>query len=169
MRPVTDIICVANVGVQNLIPLLCIRPMRLFLPAEHIRRVRIVLLRATHLPFVALIWAYESSRQYISRRGSYLPPMASARGSRLPLASSQVAFPFSTHQAPLQTSTLPVDTLGARDQRRPANPDQQREARGLGLGQTERVDMADMIDEVERLRAQVDRVAATMAVHQRGR
>ncbi|KAL4891535.1 hypothetical protein BDV59DRAFT_65571 [Aspergillus ambiguus] len=153
---------------MNLIPLLCIRPMRLFLSAEHIRRVRIVLLRATHLPFVALIWAYESSRQYISRRGSYLPPTASARG---PTMQGKLSLP--THQAPLLISTAPGDTLGSGDPgklgRLSKSNQQQREARGLGLGQTERVDMAGMIDEVERLRAQVERVAATMAFHQRGR
>ncbi|KAL5359921.1 hypothetical protein BJX96DRAFT_149367 [Aspergillus floccosus] len=155
---------------MNLIPLLCIRPMRLFLSAEHIRRVRIVLLRATHLPFVALIWTYESSRQYVSRRGSYLPPTASARGSRLSLEPTQLGYSFSTHRAPLQTSATQVDALGSAESRKLANLNQQeREARGLSPGQTDRVDMADMIDEVERLRAQVERVAATMAVHQRGR
>ncbi|KAF2658753.1 hypothetical protein K491DRAFT_244882 [Lophiostoma macrostomum CBS 122681] len=42
----------------NLIPLV-LRPLRLVLPSERLRSARIVLLRATHLPFVGAIWAYE--------------------------------------------------------------------------------------------------------------
>ncbi|CAI6276962.1 unnamed protein product [Periconia digitata] len=42
----------------NLIPLL-LRPLRLVLPSERLRSTRIALLKATHVPFVAAIWAYE--------------------------------------------------------------------------------------------------------------
>ncbi|KAF2873454.1 hypothetical protein BDV95DRAFT_627374 [Massariosphaeria phaeospora] len=42
----------------NLLPLV-LRPLRLFLPSERLRSARIVLLKATHLPFVGAIWAYE--------------------------------------------------------------------------------------------------------------
>ncbi|KAL5411004.1 hypothetical protein PMIN03_005108 [Paraphaeosphaeria minitans] len=42
----------------NLIPLL-LRPLRLVLPSERLRSARIVILKATHLPFVGAIWAYE--------------------------------------------------------------------------------------------------------------
>ncbi|KAL1798676.1 hypothetical protein ACET3X_002713 [Alternaria dauci] len=42
----------------NLIPLV-IRPLRLVLPSERLRSVRIVLLKATHLPLVSAIWAFE--------------------------------------------------------------------------------------------------------------
>jgi len=42
----------------NLIPLV-IRPLRLVIPSERLRSVRIVLLKATHLPLVFAIWAYE--------------------------------------------------------------------------------------------------------------
>ncbi|KAE8147276.1 hypothetical protein BDV25DRAFT_160728 [Aspergillus avenaceus] len=142
----------------NLIPLLCIRPLRLLLPAEYIRRVRIVLLRATHLPFVALIWAYESSRRYVSRRNSQFPPTATARGSSRPV---------SMVQGNLGLSTTDVRSLGSGKARRQPNPGHYPGARGSGLGQAGRVDMADMIDEMERLRTQVERVAATVAFHQR--
>jgi hypothetical protein len=43
----------------NLIPLLFLRPLRLFLTASTIRSARIVLLKATHSPIVAAIWLYE--------------------------------------------------------------------------------------------------------------
>ncbi|KAF1964575.1 hypothetical protein BU23DRAFT_594080 [Bimuria novae-zelandiae CBS 107.79] len=42
----------------NLIPLL-LRPLRLVLPSERLRSARIILLKATHLPFVGAIWVYE--------------------------------------------------------------------------------------------------------------
>ncbi|KNG89581.1 hypothetical protein ANOM_003182 [Aspergillus nomiae NRRL 13137] len=144
----------------NLIPLLCIRPLRLFLPAEHIRRVRIVLLRATHLPFVALIWAYESSRRYVSRRNtsSQWPPTATARGSGRPVSSIQTGLAFSTADA---------RSLSSGRARKQPNPEQYIGVRGRNAGPAESVDLADMIDEVERLRTQVERVAATVTLHHR--
>ncbi|PYH99409.1 hypothetical protein BO71DRAFT_224061 [Aspergillus ellipticus CBS 707.79] len=151
----------------NLIPLLCIRPMRLFLPAEHIRRVRIILLRATHLPFVALIWAYESSRRYVSRRNSQFPPTATTGGSSRPTSSIQMGFPFSTHHAPPHASAFDRRSLGSSRLRERSNPAQHPEARGPSSGQAGRADIADVIDEVERLRTQVERVAATMAFTRR--
>ncbi|EXJ74919.1 uncharacterized protein A1O5_01615 [Cladophialophora psammophila CBS 110553] len=51
----------------NLFPLIVLRPLRLVLPSEEVRRIRIFVLKATHIPFVALIWAYENSRTMISR------------------------------------------------------------------------------------------------------
>lgn len=50
----------------NLIPLLFIRPLRLFLPSDTVRRIRILLLRCVSIPFVALIWCYESSSRMFS-------------------------------------------------------------------------------------------------------
>ncbi|KAK4969320.1 hypothetical protein LTR66_011683 [Elasticomyces elasticus] len=69
----------------NLIPLL-LRPLRLFLPAERLRGARIVLLKVTHFPCVALIYAYENGRQYLTdrqqERGSWLPLMGGAESPR---------------------------------------------------------------------------------------
>ncbi|KAH7116085.1 hypothetical protein B0J11DRAFT_117124 [Dendryphion nanum] len=42
----------------NLIPLV-LRPLRLLLPSERVRSARIILLKGTHAPFIAAIWAYE--------------------------------------------------------------------------------------------------------------
>ena len=46
----------------NLIPLALLRPLRLCLPGRTVRSFRISLLKATHGPFVAAIWAYEGLR-----------------------------------------------------------------------------------------------------------
>ncbi|KAG7004943.1 hypothetical protein G7Y79_00022g051640 [Physcia stellaris] len=43
----------------NLIPLILFRPLRLCVPADQIRSARIFLLKATHWPYVAAIYAYE--------------------------------------------------------------------------------------------------------------
>lgn len=62
---------------QNLIPLL-LRPLRLVLPADQLRKIRIWLLKALHWPFVACIIGYENGRQYLSaRKGAYLSHVAS--------------------------------------------------------------------------------------------
>ncbi|KAF4156993.1 hypothetical protein CNMCM8927_006076 [Aspergillus lentulus] len=156
-----------DIAYDNLIPLLCIRPLRLLLSAGHIRRVRIVLLRATHLPFVALIWAFESSRRYVSQRNNQFPPTQTTSTS-----SIQANFPFSTRHAPVHASTVDTSQLGCGKSKGSSNAAQHAEARGVcGLtpNQAGRNDLADMIDELERLRTQVERVAATVAFHQRNR
>ncbi|KAJ6048113.1 uncharacterized protein N7446_010967 [Penicillium canescens] len=135
----------------NLIPLLCIRPMRIFLSAGTVRRVRIVLLRATHLPFVALIWAYESKWRHPRRHNSRLPPM-SARAYR----TSANEATLSRCQDPHHPSVSIVGTsLGPGKGRR---VDQQA-ARESGM-ERRQTPFTDLIDTIERLRAQVDAIAA---------
>jgi hypothetical protein len=53
----------ADSKIQNLIPLF-LRPLRLCLSQEHLRRTRIVLLKITHAPYVGAIWAYEGLHDY---------------------------------------------------------------------------------------------------------
>lgn len=48
----------------NLIPLIVLRPLRLFFSGETIRGWRIALLKATHIPFVFMIWTYESFSEW---------------------------------------------------------------------------------------------------------
>ncbi|SLM40261.1 hypothetical protein LPUS_11008 [Lasallia pustulata] len=52
----------------NLIPLICFRPLRLCIPSEQLRSARIVLLKVTHIPYVAAIWAYEGGHKYVSKK-----------------------------------------------------------------------------------------------------
>ena len=74
---------------QNLIPLLCIRPLRLLLSSETLRSARIILLKSTHLPFVGLIWAYENSRRFVSKRMRLPPPSTRRFLPARPLTASQ--------------------------------------------------------------------------------
>lgn len=125
--------------------------MRIFLSAGTVRRVRIVLLRATHLPFVALIWAYESKWRHPRRHNSRLPPM-SARAYRTSANEATV----SRCQDPHHPSVRIVETsLGPGKER---SVDQQA-ARESGMEQRQS-QFTDLIDTIERLRAQVDAIAA---------
>ncbi|PBP17410.1 receptor-activated Ca2+-permeable cation channel [Diplocarpon rosae] len=49
----------------NLIPLILIRPLRLFLSADDLRRARIVTLKITHSPIVAAIWVFEKAHEKV--------------------------------------------------------------------------------------------------------
>lgn len=44
----------------NIIPLILIRPLRIFLPASQLRNLRIIILKIIHLPIVGLIWVFEN-------------------------------------------------------------------------------------------------------------
>ncbi|KAJ5800504.1 uncharacterized protein N7518_002572 [Penicillium psychrosexuale] len=133
----------------NLIPLLCIRPMRLFLSAGTVRRVRIVLLRATHLPFVALIWAYESKWRHSKRTTIQLPPMsARGQGTSEP-TESRCRDPH--HPSVVETNRLGPGKAPSVDQQA---------VRELDMGQVGQVpQLADLIDTIERLRTQVEAIA----------
>ncbi|CAI7594986.1 unnamed protein product [Penicillium viridicatum] len=133
----------------NLIPLLCIRPMRLFLSAGTVRRVRIVLLRATHLPFVALIWAYESKWRHSKRQNSLLPPMSARQGSSENPTGPRCQDPH--HPSVVETNRLGPGKSPSVDQQA---------ARELDMGQFGKVpQLADLIDTIERLRTQVEAIA----------
>lgn len=99
--------------VQNLIPL-CLRPFRLILPSETARSARIAILKATHLPFVGAIWAYEqlvNSRKQKTGLMSFNGPQGLGSTKRPPrLAINSPGFliadpeatlipPFKSHQA----------------------------------------------------------------------
>ncbi|RWQ91416.1 hypothetical protein C8Q69DRAFT_489156 [Paecilomyces variotii] len=131
----------------NLIPLFFLRPLRLFLSAGTSRRVRIVLLKITHFPFVVIILAYEASRRYAS--GS----LQTNHYSAIPTLRGHPA----AAQAPSLASGKERISAGYGP-----------EARGsesVPAGRPAR--LAEAINEVERLRSQVERVAATLALQQR--
>ncbi|KAJ6105070.1 hypothetical protein N7486_003759 [Penicillium sp. IBT 16267x] len=145
----------------NLIPLLCVRPLRLFLSAETVRRVRIVLLRATHLPFVMMIWIYESSRQSSGKSSS-----RSSRplGGRPPSTTASEPS-VSRFQAPLHPSVVEVNRLRLGHERLDVDSHGASESNPPQSGQTQ---LADIMDAVERLRVQVERVSMVLAAQQRG-
>ncbi|KAJ5638200.1 hypothetical protein N7490_008079 [Penicillium lividum] len=144
----------------NLIPLLCIRPLRLFLSAETVRRVRIVLLRATHLPYVMMIWIYESSR-----RNSEKPSSRSIAGR--PPSTSTSDLSISRFQAPMHPSVVEVNRIRLGHEQLGADLQNASEFHPARPGQTQ-TQLADVMDAVERLRVQVERVSMALAAQQRG-
>lgn len=89
---------------QNLIPLL-LRPLRLVMPSERLRSARILILKATHLPFVGAIWSYEllaSSRKPngFSMSGPETPTMSKRffRSSIQPARSLATGFQASPEE-----------------------------------------------------------------------
>ncbi|KAL3491527.1 hypothetical protein BJX62DRAFT_204863 [Aspergillus germanicus] len=144
----------------NLIPLLCIRPMRLFLPAEDIRRVRIVLLRATHLPCVVLLWAYESGRRLLSSQRKQSVSRMTPRELSHPTSIIQSRSGRSGHHAMRVASNINTNGQTTPTPVRLTESPQQ-------SGQD--VNVASMLDDMERLRVQVERVAAAVGVHHRNR
>lgn len=147
---------------KNLIPLLCIRPMRLFLSAETVRRVRIVLLRATHVPFVMLIWAYESTQRQRRRPTTQLPPLFTGRGH----GPSALEPSVSRCQDPHHPSVVEVYRPGPGFGRTPVEQ-QYFDAGESGTPEHKQTQLADVIDAVEKLRQQVERVTTTLAAQQR--
>ncbi|KAI4250977.1 MAG: hypothetical protein LQ352_005147 [Teloschistes flavicans] len=74
----------------NLIPLIFFRPLRLCTSSEQLRNARIVLLRVTHLPYVAAIWTYESAiRCWSDRRDQWLDRAGAPKRS---LLASHISF-----------------------------------------------------------------------------
>ncbi|KAJ5148234.1 hypothetical protein N7526_001586 [Penicillium atrosanguineum] len=124
-------------------------------PAGTVRRVRIVLLRATHLPFVMLIWVYESSWRRLNRRTTGLPPLQMA--GHVP-AGEPSASRCQDPQHPCVAETRP----GPGNERTDVEQDDVREPDSARGGQAQ---LADVIDAIEQLRAQVERVSRTAAQH----
>jgi hypothetical protein len=105
----------ANGMVQNLLPLL-LRPLRLVLPNQRLRTLRIFLLKATHFPLVGLILAYENGRLWIKDHRTAGDSGVPKRLSRRPLArkalsSSRIHLLEEQTQAPVRSAAAnsPVD------------------------------------------------------------
>ncbi|KAK3678209.1 hypothetical protein LTR78_002305 [Recurvomyces mirabilis] len=102
----------------NLLPLL-IRPLRLFVSAEDLRTIRIILLKATHWPFVGLILGWEKGRQYWKTRDGR--PTASSRDQMRRLITRRPLSGMSFQQPMLSAGTEhPPLEEQARSERLPA-------------------------------------------------
>ncbi|EHY53055.1 hypothetical protein HRR83_006104 [Exophiala dermatitidis] len=141
----------------NLFPLTILRPLRLFFPSEDVRRIRIFVLKVTHIPFVAMIWAYENSRGIVSRRHSTLSkaPHLTTR----PLSAGQFSFdsPRDHAKSPSTQRALPETPTAAGTD---VGGDTGKSASGS-------VDNADLLVLVQKLSAQVDGLTAMVAGQQK--
>jgi len=66
----------------NLLPLLLIRPLRLCIPADQLRGIRIALLKITHTPIVAGILLYEGIQERFSSRSHTFATLGPADTSK---------------------------------------------------------------------------------------
>lgn len=140
--------------------------MRLVLSAEVVRRVRIILLRATHLPFVMLIWLYESSRRHLlsPSTGRLSPTSSPEHGtSAVEFGVSRCLDPLhpsvvETYRSGLGNEQLHVDRHD-RQEPDPARP-------GQAQAQAQSAQITEMIASIERLRVQVERATAKLEAQQ---
>jgi len=141
----------------NLIPLLCLRPLRLVLSSEDHRRIRILLLKATHVPFVALIWVYERFRRLVARR-------VQPRLAKMPHLSSR---PRSASQASVQrdrsTMRSPTHSRAAND----STPMASRRITDTMDNSASSTADTDLVSLVQKLSAQVDSLTAMVAGQQK--
>ncbi|KAJ5714589.1 uncharacterized protein N7483_011770 [Penicillium malachiteum] len=136
--------------------------MRLFLSAGIVRRVRIILLRATHLPFVLMIWVYESSRPHSRHLTSRSPSLMT--GGRQSNSASSAGAPRC--QDPLHPSVVETNRRSAvHDQ----NNVDRHDAHEPNLVRPGQAQLTDVIDAVERLRVQVERVTMALTAQERGK
>lgn len=153
---VTDV----SIHRQNLIALLCIRPLRLFFPSESVRRVRIILLKVTHLPFVFLLWLFEGSRNYVARETRSAPPYSSV--SR-PLSVSQRIFPAQEYSIREISKRSSHQDVGKSRGHYVPFP----EASAVGPGPAkDSARLADVVEAVDELRNRVEHLAAAVTYHQ---
>lgn len=146
---------------QNLIPLF-FRPLRLVLPAEKLRSARIVLLRLTHIPFVAAIWVYEHGYSYFmnrsigraSRVSSMGGPETSPTMKRPPLKSSlnspRPLAPATGVQASLDGNLLGRSPIGSRHHTATVSSESDAQVRSLVLKLSSQVEqLTAMISQLQ--------------------
>jgi hypothetical protein len=136
---------------QNLIALL-FRPLRLILPAQTLRQLRIFILKATHAPFVAIIFAYESSRLFSSHR-SHFPPASS---SSMHINYGGQGRPLSGNLGNRFTALKPALAPSAPQQSQHTLP-------GSAASALSTADMAEMMALMQKLSSQVDELTTRVA------
>ena len=138
---------------QNLIPLVFLRPLRLFMRSEDARWIRIIVLKATHFPFVAAIWAYEQSQQFLETHMRIptrtLPPMT-------------VNQPFARSQSSLDRERDSLHTAGGRSALNRTTPVATPARTPLAP-----VDASELFGMVQKLSNQVDSLTAMVAGQQK--
>ncbi len=141
----------------NLFPLILLRPLRLVLPSEDVRRIRIAMLKATHVPFLAIIWAYEKSRRIVSRSH---PTMSKAPHlTSRPLSAGH----FSLGGGPDFVKS-PMNRRTLHEPSPTTTPDMTGSTMKSASGSA---DNADLMALVQKLSAQVDGLTAMVAGQQK--
>jgi len=88
----------------NLIPLILIRPLRLFVPSENLRSMRIVLLKITHTPIVAAIWLYETIHEQFHGNSQTFSTVGPSETK-----TSKAQKGFMANRPPMPSPSLPAE------------------------------------------------------------
>ena len=142
----------------NLVPLL-LRPLRLFMPSEDVRRIRIVVLKATHVPFVALIWIYERSQRLV-------PCSTSSQLAKAPHSTSRPLNPSQMGIEPRTDLNRSSPTGSSALNKTPRQKSGQSENATTDSASTA-VDNAELAALVQSLALKVDGLTAMVAGQQR--
>lgn len=134
----------------NLLPLLFVRPLRLFLSSGSVRRVRVQMLRAVMLPFVALIWFYEGSWRLVSHADRQRPL---ARIRARPLSTSNPSYGIMRSNGLGMVSALTKSNQPFKEEHRT----------DLGDAPGHSTQNAEVITLIQKLSAQVDELTAMVA------
>lgn len=141
----------------NLFPLILLRPLRLVLPSEDVRRIRIAVLKATHVPFLALIWAYEKSRRIVFPAHPTIAKAPHLTSRPLSAGQFSVSGAQDFARSPVTRRVLPAAV-------RPATPERADSNIKSASGSA---DTPDLVALVQKLSAQVDGLTAMVAGQQK--
>ena len=134
------------------------------MPSETSRKARIFLLKATHLPFVALIWAYEGGRSFVSNKVHTPPSMTLASSPARPLSAGgqvRTSRNAAKPQAALRRSTLLAPTTPIRQ----INAFSEVEHATTSTKST--AEVADLMTLVQKLSSQVEELTSMVAGQQK--
>lgn len=142
---------------QNLIPLIFIRPLRFCLPQKTLRSLRIILLKTTHLPFVALIWAYEESQRLLARKDFHPRPRVTPLVGR-PFSASLIDIGGDRIHRASRPAPITANLLASS-----SKVDTSRQGTHVSTAEVN----ADLLSLVQRLSTQVDALTSMVAGQQK--
>lgn len=188
----------ANRTTQNLIPVVLFKPLLLLLPNTPAQELRILLLKATHAPFIGIIWLYERWEAFELKRETAALSLnilrattgtqsktkeskttnvavSSTNKKHTLKKSGKVRVPSvllsTASKRPSKQAGAPQDT-NVRANTAPASvPAQEAAAQNLGTGSApvvQNVDVAEMMRMLKSLTAQVEEVRAALVKHDQG-
>jgi len=98
---------------QSLIPLIFIRPLRLFVASEKLRNARIFVLKVTHLPIISAIWLFELAHYQVRETNAFStiqPTHHTVEPSAIPKTQ-----PTHSSHGPSSSSRHPLGGLGTAE------------------------------------------------------
>ncbi|EKG13383.1 Ion transport [Macrophomina phaseolina MS6] len=162
----------------NLVPVVLFRPILMVLPERAARRARIVLLKATHAPFVGIIWCYEYWQGYVwKKNAARRETMGIEITNRTQAPSSSAAMPSRPVKTSLSGRSTAVPASLVQASKR--NPQQLGRSGTVSLssaartgtfapGSADGASASETMRLLKELSAQVEELRATVVKQQQG-